>query len=65
MSMMKQEAVREAIVREWLALAPNKRATADQSVLFAMKALPRYRLSFRGDHYQTIKGWLSEHIGLA
>lgn len=63
--MQKKEEMRETIIREWLALPPGKRATTDQSVLFAMKAMPRFRLSFRGDHYQTIKGWLSAHIGLA
>ncbi|SEE70468.1 hypothetical protein SAMN05444161_8661 [Rhizobiales bacterium GAS191] len=52
------------IVREWLALPAEERATESQALAFAMKVADRFQFRSLGGRYQIIKGWLQRHIGL-
>jgi hypothetical protein len=61
---MKQDEARAMIIREWLLLPPQERATDNQAATFAMRAAGRYHFRTKtGDRYQAIKGWLNQYIG--
>jgi rRNA-processing protein FCF1 len=56
---MVKSAVRRTVIREWMALAREKRQTEDQAVAFANQVAQQYRLS--GSHRDPctiIKAWL-------
>ena len=59
--MMPEHATRRKIIREWMALPPNKRQSEEQARPFATKAMERIPSS--ADPYRKIIGWLLPRIG--
>jgi hypothetical protein len=56
---MAKQAIRRAVIREWMALPREKRQTDEQTADFAAKAVQRHKLPrSRRDPYQVMMGWL-------
>jgi hypothetical protein len=61
---MNRQDIRRTVIREWMALPPNKRQTSEQTAGFAAKTLERYALPHtRRDPYQVMMGWLLPRTG--
>jgi hypothetical protein len=60
---MKREDAKEAIVREWLALPPQDRATKTHARLFAISKAGEYRFRSAEDRADMIESRLLEHVG--
>ena len=56
---------RRTVIREWMALPKDKRASAQQAQAFADKAPERHPLKDTGDHSARVMGWLLPRIGKA
>jgi hypothetical protein len=62
---MNQEDAKREIIAEWRALPKDQRQSDEQAAQFAMLIKDKY--TFKGgssDPYQTIKGWLQQHLSL-
>ena len=61
---MQDHETRRKIIREWMALAKDKRQTEEQVAAFAKKAAQQnvFRRS-RRDPYRTVIGWLLPRTG--
>jgi hypothetical protein len=56
---MNRQAIRRAVIREWMALPHDKRQTEEQAAGFAAKALQRHELPrSRRDPHRVMMGWL-------
>jgi hypothetical protein len=53
---------RRAIIREWMSLPRDKRATEEQAAAFAMKAIEKHEFRCSDDRQQRIMAWLSPRI---
>jgi hypothetical protein len=60
---MKREDAKEAILREWMALKPEDRATDTHARLFAISKAGEFRFRSAEDRADVIEGWLLEHVG--
>ena len=60
---MTEDDARDVIVRQWLALPPEDRATDAQAEAFAMKMAERYEFGEIGDRSRVIMGWLLSYVG--
>jgi hypothetical protein len=61
---MKFHETRRKIIREWMALAKDKRQTEEQAAAFAKKAAEQHQFPrSRRDPYHTIMGWLLSRAG--
>jgi len=56
--------IRAAVLREWFALPPGKRATQEQASQFSEKVVFSHALPSDSDAVETIKGWLVRYTGL-
>ena len=61
---MKIKEIRAAVLREWFALPPDRRATESQAAQFSEKAVLSHGLPADSDASATIKGWLVRYTGL-
>jgi hypothetical protein len=59
---MKRLDAKEAILREWMALKPEDRATDTHARLFAISKAGEYRYRSAGDRADVIEGWLRQHV---
>lgn len=63
---MVKSKVRRAIIREWMALAPEKRLSGQQALAFADDAIQRHRLPrSRRTPRAVVMGWLRSRTGRA
>jgi hypothetical protein len=53
---------RRAIIREWMSLPRDKRATEEQARAFAMKAIEKHEFRGSGERQQRIMAWLLPRI---
>jgi hypothetical protein len=61
---MNKPGIRRAVIREWMALARDKRQTEEQTAGFAAKAVQRLGLPrSRRDPYRMVMGWLLPRTG--
>ena len=61
---MTKQKSRRAVIREWMALPPDKRQTEEQAAGFAAKAVERHKLPrSRNNAYPVIMGWLLPRTG--
>jgi hypothetical protein len=60
--MRPEHGARRAIIREWMSLPRDKRATQEQAAAFAMKAIEKHEFRCSGDRQQRIMAWLSPRI---
>ena len=60
---MRKEDAKQAILREWMALKPEDRATETHAKLFAISKAGEYRFRSKGDRGDVIRDWLLEHVG--
>ena len=59
-----KQAVRRAVIREWMALPRDKRQAEEQAAGFAAKAVQRHKLPrSRNDVYRVMMGWLLPRTG--
>ena len=56
---------RRAIIREWMALPKDKRASKEQALSFAEQAGERHALKDHGDRSARMMGWLLPRVGRA
>ena len=56
---------RRTVIREWMALPKDKRASQEQALAFAAKAGERHVLKGPGDGTARMMGWLSPRVGKA
>jgi RNase P protein component len=72
--MQEDHRTRRKIIREWMALATDKRQTEEQAVIFAKKAAEQNEFhrsqrdpshQFRRNSYQRVLGWLVPRAGKA
>ena len=56
-------AARRTIIREWMALPRDKRASNDQAQAFAAKAAERHDLKSPGDRSAHVMAWLMPRVG--
>jgi hypothetical protein len=63
---MPQSAVRRALIRRWMSLAPDQRRNKDQAVAFVEKCLPELKLPrCRREPRDVVLGWLLPRTGRA
>jgi hypothetical protein len=55
--------VRRVIIRDWMSLPPEKRATAAQATGFATKTGETNEFQCSGDRGETILKWVLPRIG--
>ena len=56
---MNKQNIRRTVIREWLALPPDKRQTTEQTSGFTAKTSQRYELPrSRRDPHRVMMGWL-------
>jgi hypothetical protein len=60
---MKRDDAKEAILREWLALPADDRATVTHARLFAISKAGEYRFHSAEDRADVIEAWLLDHVG--
>ncbi|OAE97692.1 hypothetical protein AYJ54_34745 [Bradyrhizobium centrolobii] len=61
---MSKSNVRRAIIREWMALAPEQRRSGQQALVFARSAIERHRLPpSRRTPCAVVMGWLKPRTG--
>jgi len=61
---MAKSTVRRAVIREWMALARQKRQSSDQALAFAGAAVQRYSLPrSRRTPHEVVMGWLRPRTG--
>jgi hypothetical protein len=61
---MNKQEIRRAVIREWMALPPEKRQTDEQTADFAGKAVQRHKLPrSRRDPHQVMMDWLLPRTG--
>ena len=60
---MKRDDAKAAILREWMALEPENRATETHAKLFAISKAGEYRFRSAEDRGDVIKGWLLDSVG--
>jgi hypothetical protein len=53
---------RRAIIREWMSLPRDKRATEEQATAFAMKVIEKHEFRGSGDRQQRVMAWLLPRI---
>ena len=53
---------RRKIIREWMSLPGDKRATEEQAMAFAKKAIEKHEFRCSGDRQQRIMAWLLPRI---
>jgi hypothetical protein len=53
---------RRKIIREWMSLPQDKRATVEQATAFAKKAIENHEFRCSGDRQQRIMAWLLPRI---
>lgn len=58
---MKRDDAKEAILRDWMALKPEDRATQAHARLFAISKAGEYRFRATEDRADMIEGWLRDH----
>ena len=58
---MKRNDAKEVILRDWMALKPEDRATQAHARLFAISKASEYRFRSAKDRADVIEGWLREH----
>jgi hypothetical protein len=72
--MAEDHKMRRKIIREWMALATDKRQTEEQAVVFAKKASQQNQFhrsrrdpdhQFRRTSYEKVLGWLAPRAGRA
>ncbi len=61
-NMRPEHNARRAIIREWMSLPRDKRATEEQAAAFAMKAIEKHEFRYSGDRRQRIMAWLLPRI---
>jgi hypothetical protein len=61
---MNRQEIRRTVIREWMALPPDKRQTEEQTAGFAAKTLQHNELPrSRRDPYRVMMGWLLPRTG--
>jgi hypothetical protein len=61
---MSEPKVRRAVIREWMALAQQKRQSREQASAFAQAALQQHSLPrSRRTPHEVIMGWLRPRTG--
>ncbi|OAF07279.1 hypothetical protein AXW67_30600 [Bradyrhizobium neotropicale] len=61
---MTKSRIRRAVIREWMALAPTQRQSAQQALAFAADAIERYKLPrSRRTPCAVIMAWLKPRTG--
>jgi hypothetical protein len=61
---MKRQETRRTVIREWMALPPEKRHTEKQAAYFAAKAVQHYELPRRRrDPFLVMMDWLVPRTG--
>ncbi|GGF35129.1 hypothetical protein GCM10011611_46730 [Aliidongia dinghuensis] len=63
--MRAEPGVRRTIIREWMALPPEKRRTVEQAAAFAAKAAETHRFGAGGDPQARVVVWLAPRTGRA
>jgi hypothetical protein len=53
---------RRTIIREWMSLPRDKRATEEQAAAFATKAIEKHAFPCSGDRRQRVMAWLLPRI---
>lgn len=59
---MKRDDAKDAILRDWMALEPDERATLAHARLFAISKAGEYRFRSKEDRSDLIEAWLREHV---
>lgn len=62
--MKPQQGLRRAIIREWMAVPPNKRKTVDHAATFADQVIVARKLQGSDDR-QRVLTWLAPRMGKA
>lgn len=61
---MLKSKIRRVVIREWMALAPEQRRSAEQAVAFARRAIERHRLPrSRRTPHAAMMAWLKPRTG--
>jgi len=63
--MREEQGLRRTIIREWMALPPEMRRTAEQAAAFAAKVSEKHQFGAGGEPRQRVLTWLSIRIGKA
>jgi hypothetical protein len=63
--MKPEHGLRRTVIREWMALPPDRRRTAEQAAAFAAKTIAAHNFGRDGDHRAKILIWLSPRMGRA
>ena len=58
-------AIRRTVIREWMSLSKDKRASREQALAFAEKAQERHTLKEPGSATGRLMGWLLPRVGRA
>jgi hypothetical protein len=61
--MRPENGARRAIIREWMALPREKRATDDQASAFILKAIEKHDFRCSGGRQRKVMAWLTPRIG--
>ena len=57
--------LRRIVIREWMALPPDRRRTAEQAADFAAKAVAAHAFGPGRDHRSRVIAWLAPRLGRA
>ena len=63
--MKAEPGLRRTIIREWIALPPERRRTAEQAAAFAAKAVENHVFGRGTDPQARVRIWLAPRIGKA
>ena len=63
--MKAEQALRRTLIREWMALPPEKRRTAEQAAAFAAKAVGMHAFGNDRDPRERVLTWLTPRLGKA
>lgn len=61
--MKPEHAPRRAIIRDWMALPPEQRHSAEQAAAFALRSAATHSFDCAGDRPARILTWLRPRIG--
>ena len=61
--MREEHGLRRTIIREWMALPPERRRTAEQVTAFAARAVETHAFGPGADHEARVRVWLGPRTG--